>query len=132
MVKILQLETYEQLLQNDKKEKSNYNEILSKDSFITNPFLSAFYALVVTISNKPEIIIKSKNLLKSIITVLSQICEIDNIAIYYKKKRLLSVFSKILKELKNAPEAHDSLILLSKLFMYLLAKVGMKRRKNFI
>ena len=83
----------------------------------------------MTISNKPEIIIKSKNLLKSIITVMAQICEIDNIAIYYKKKRLLSVFSKILKELKNAPEAHDSLMFLSRLFMYLLAKVGMKRRK---
>ena len=130
IIKLLQLETYEQLLNSDKKEKQNYEEIISKESIITNPFLSAFYALIVTIANKPEIIIKSKNLLKSIITVLTQICEIDNIAIYYKKKRLISVFIKILKELKASSESNiqpDSLINITKLLMYLFAKIGLKR-----
>ena len=126
--KALVLETYDQLLSNDKDK--DYSEILSIECIITNPFLSAFYALIVTIANKPEIIIKSKNLLKSIITVLSQICEIENIAIYYKKKRLISVFCKILKELKNSKEALESLVYLSKLFMYLFAKIG-KKRRNF-
>ncbi len=92
--------------------------------------MSAFYALIVTISNKTEIIIKSKHLLKSIIGVLTQICEIDNIAIYYKKKRMISVFSKILKELMNSPEAQESLLQLCKIFLNLFAKIGIKRRKN--
>ena len=124
------METYEQLLVNDKKEKEKkLEEIISKDSFITNPFLSSFYALLVTISNKPEIIIKSKNLLKAIITVMSQICHIDNIAIYIKKKRLISVFSKILKELKNSQESNDTIIPITKLLMHLFAKIGQRRRK---
>lgn len=127
ILKLLELETYDQLVSAEKKEKKNYEEILSNDSILTNQFLSAFYALIVTIANKPEIIIKSKNLLKSVITVMSQICEIDNIAIYYKKKRLISVFCKILKELKNAKEAHDSLITIAKLLMNLFSKIGMKR-----
>jgi len=59
-----------------KDKTQNYNDILSQDSIITNQFLSTFYALIITIANKPTIIIKSKNLLKSIINVLSQICEI--------------------------------------------------------
>lgn len=67
--------------------------------------------------------------MRSIITVLSQICEIENIAIYYKKKRLISVFCKILKELKNSQESQDSLLQLSRLLMYVFAKIGFKRRK---
>jgi hypothetical protein len=122
----LQLETYEQILKNDKKDKTN-KEILTPDCFISNPFLAAFYALILTISNKPEIILKSRNLLRSILTVLSQICEIDNIAIYYKKKRLISVFMKIIKELKNSKDSQESLLQASKLVMHILAKVGKKR-----
>jgi len=53
----------------------------------------------------------------------------DNIAIYYKKKRLIKVFIKILKELKKAKEGQDSLIVLSNTFMFLFAKIGKKRRK---
>ena len=34
---------------------------------------------------------------------------LDNIAIYYKKKRLIKVFSKILKELKNSKEGQGYL-----------------------
>lgn len=133
IIKLLQLETYDQLLLNDKKEKDkSSSETLSPDCIITNPFLSAFYALIVTIGNKPEIIIKSKNLLKSIITVMSQICTIDNVAIYLKKKRLISVFCKILKELKGSSESQDSLPQISKLFMHLFAKIGFKRRKILI
>jgi hypothetical protein len=128
LVKILQLETFDQLMTNDKKEKVEKNEeMLTKDAIITNGFLSAFYALIVTIANKPEIITKSKNLLRSIITVLTQICGIDNVAIYYKKKRLISVFGKILKELKRNKDSQESLIHASKLFMSLFAKVGLKR-----
>jgi hypothetical protein len=125
IIELLQLETYEQLLNSEKKEKTK--EILTSDGFISNPFLAAFYALILTISNKPEIILKSRNLLRSILTVLSQICEIDNIAIYYKKKRLISVFMKIIKELKNSKENHDSLLQVTKLVMHIFAKIGKKR-----
>ena len=58
------------------KEKSKMVEILKDDSIITNQFLSTFYALIITISNKPAIITKSKNLLRSIANVFSQICDI--------------------------------------------------------
>jgi hypothetical protein len=132
ITKILQLETYESILKNAKKEKKNYEEILSPESFLTNQFLSAFFALVATISNKPEIILKSKNLLRSVLTVMTQICGIDNVAVYYKKKRLISNFSKILKELKlsykqDSNSSQDSFVAVSKLLMILFAKIGNKR-----
>ena len=75
----MNLETYDQILKNDdekEKEKSKMVEILKDNSIITNQFLSTFYALILTISNKPAIIAKSKNLLKSIANVFCQICEI--------------------------------------------------------
>ncbi len=74
----MELETFEKLTQNDEKEKDKAKmvEILKEDSIITNQFLSTFYALIVTISNKPAIIAKSKNLLRSTASVFSQICEI--------------------------------------------------------
>ncbi len=53
---------------------------------------------------------------------------LDNIAIYYKKKRLIKIFIKILKELKASKEGQESFIVLSKTFMYLFAKIGKKRR----
>ncbi len=76
----MELETFEKLTQNDEKEKDKAKmvEILKEDSIITNQFLSTFYALIVTISNKPAIIAKSKNLLRSTASVFSQICEIGN------------------------------------------------------
>jgi len=76
----LELETFDKLTQNDEKEKDKAKmvEILKEDSIITNQFLSTFYALIVTISNKPAIIAKSKNLLRSTASVFSQICEIGN------------------------------------------------------
>jgi len=62
---------------NESKDKNNnYNDILTNDCIITNQFLSTFYALVITVASKPTIIIKSKNLVNSIINVLSQICDI--------------------------------------------------------
>jgi hypothetical protein len=99
------------------------------DTFISNQFLSAFYALIVTIANKPEIILKSKNLLKNLMTIFVQICDIDNVGIYYKKKRLISVFVKILKELMKSPESEDSLLIICKLLNWLFAKIGNKRSK---
>lgn len=85
---------------NQNKEISSSN-IMSEHSFISNQFLYAFYALITTLSNKLNVLVKSKNLLKSIITVISQLCEIDNTVIFYKKKRLISVFDKIIKDLSN-------------------------------
>lgn len=118
-------------IKNEKKGKKEVkdSEIISNDCFISNPFLSAFYALIVTIANKPEIIIKSRNLLKNVITILTQICEIDNIAIYFKKKRLICVFMKILKELSKTGEAEDSLLQITKLLIRLFSKFGFRRGK---
>jgi hypothetical protein len=127
ITKLLQLETYEQILANVNKDKKNYEEFLETDSILTNSFISAFYALIVTISNKPDIVIKSKNLVRSVLTIMTQICEIDNVAIYYKKKRIISNFIKILKELKNNVETVDSLISTTKLLMNIFAKMGNKR-----
>lgn len=116
----------------DKEEKDiNYQESVASDSVLTEQFLSTFNGLIMTIANKPSIIVKSKNLLRSTVCVLSQICEIDNVAIFYKKKRLLKVFTKILKDLKKIPEAFESLIIHAKLFLHIFAKVG-KRRSNVI
>lgn len=119
--------------EDDNKEENNKEIIISENSFISNQFLSAFYALIVTISNKPEIIIKSKNLLKSVANVMCQICLIENIAIYYKKKRLLSVFAKIVKELNgiNTNEIKESLQVISSNFLYLFSKIGIRRSKSF-
>lgn len=82
IIGILELETYDKLTQNEdkdkEKEKAKMVEILRDDSIISNQFLSTFYALIVTISNKPAIIAKSKNLLRSTASVFSQICEIGN------------------------------------------------------
>jgi hypothetical protein len=125
IIQLLQLETYEQLLKNDKKDKNK--EILSQNGFISNPFLASLYSLILTIANKPEIILKSKSLLRNILNIISQITDIDNIAIYYKKKRLISVFYKILKELKNSKEHEDSLVQILKLVMYIFSKIGKKR-----
>ena len=103
------------------------SEILTSETFISNPFLSAFYALIVTIANKPEIVLRSKNLVKNLVTIFAQICSIDNVAIYYKKKRLISVFMKILKELSKNAENEDSLLTIFKLLNWLFAKLGNKR-----
>lgn len=133
ILKQIEVETYEEIKVNEKKEKfeRDSSEIISKDCFITNPFMSALYALIVTIANKPEIIVKSRSLLKNVLTILTQICDIDNIAIYYKKKRLISVFIKILKELFKSPEAEESLLHITKLLSWLFSKIGLKRRKKF-
>ena len=115
--------------QETEDDETNKENILSEKGVITNQFLSAFYALIVTISNKVEIIVKSKSLLKTISIVLSQICEIDSIALYYKKKRLISVFSKILKEMMNnySEDMKESLYNVSSSFLYVFAKIGRKR-----
>ena len=109
---------------NSEKEKILDSEILTSETFISNPFLSAFYALIVTIANKPEIVLRSKNLVKNLVTIFAQICSIDNVAIYYKKKRLISVFMKILKELSKNAENEDSLLTIFKLLNWLFAKLG--------
>jgi len=128
IIKLLEVSTYEEIKSEKKEKKDNLDsEIISKDCFISNPFLSAFYALSVTIANKPEIIIKSKNLLKNVLTILAQICDIDNISIYYKKKRLVTVFIKILKELSKTSETEDSLLQITKLLMWLFSKLGYRR-----
>lgn len=115
--------------QETEEDDTNKENILSEKGVITNQFLSAFYALIVTISNKVEIIVKSKSLLKTISIVLSQICEIDSIALYYKKKRLISIFSKILKEMVNnySEDMKESLFNVSSSFLYVFAKIGRKR-----
>lgn len=124
-----QIERLETEVEDPKDIKSD--DFVSEKSIISNQFLSAFYALIVTISNKPEIIIKSKNLLKSVVVVLSQIADIDNIAIYYKKKRLINVFGKILNELAKSDQSEviESLMVISKLYLYIFAKIGKKKGK---
>lgn len=84
---------------NKDKEKTMIDDYLNKETVLTYQFLSALYVLIVSISNKPEILYKSKVLLSIISKLLYQICQIDNIVLYYKKKRLTSVFIKILNEL---------------------------------
>ena len=127
ILSIIECDSLEQI--NEQKETLNKEETLSKDSIITNPFLSAIYSLIVTISNKPEIIQKSKNLLKILSIISAQIIEIDNIAIYYKKRRLISVYNTILKELKksNDESIESSLLVISKILMNLFSKIGLKR-----
>lgn len=130
--KLFDIENTADIKEDDEdKEENNKELIISENSFISNQFLSAFYALIVTISNKPEIIVKSKNLLKSVANVMCQICLIENIAIYFKKKRLLSVFAKIVKELNsiNTNEIKESLQVISSNFLYLFSKIGIKRSK---
>ena len=111
-------------------ETLSKEETLSKDSILTNHFLAAIYSLIVTISNKPEIIIKSKNLLRILTQISAQIAEIDNVAIFFKKRRLISVYNTIIKELKKSPEP-SNLIQITKLSMYIFSKIG-KRRPIYI
>ena len=128
ILSIIECDSIEQI--NEHKETLNKEETLSKDSIITNPFLSAIYSLIVTISNKPEIIQKSKNLLKILSIISAQIVEIDNIAIYYKKRRLITVYNTILKELKKTnidDNVESSLLIISKILMNLFSKIGFKR-----
>jgi hypothetical protein len=128
IIKLLQLETYDQLMLSEKEEKSKNEEILSKDSIITNIFLSSFYSLIATIANKSEVIFKSKNLLRAVVTVLTQICLIDKIAIYFKKKRILSLIAKIIKILHPPNKDSDHIsIEIAKVSICLFSKIGMKR-----
>ena len=84
--KLIECDTYDHLTEK-KEEELSKEETLSKDSILTNPFLSALYSLIVTISNKTEIILKSKHLLKILTTLSAQIVEIDNVGLYFKKRR---------------------------------------------
>jgi hypothetical protein len=128
---LLQLETYDQLREatsNGKEEKIKDEEYLAKDSLITNSFLTSFYSLIIAMSNKQEIVVKSKNLLRSVLTVMTQICEIDKIAIYFKKKRIISIFIKILKILRSIQKDNEEyFIQVAKIAMCFFAKIGMKR-----
>ena len=128
---LLQLETYDQIMEAtsyDKEEKIKEEEYLKKDSLITNSFLSSFYYLITAMSNKQEIVVKSKNLLRSVLTVMTQICEIDKIAIYFKKKRIISIFIKILKILRSIQKDNEEyFIQVAKIAMSFFAKIGMKR-----
>ena len=126
--KLIECDTYEHLTEK-KEEELSKEETLSKDSILTNPFLSALYSLIVTISNKTEIILKSKHLLKILTTLSAQIVEIDNVGLYFKKRRLISVFNTIIKELKKSTDenVHSSLIQITKLTMFIFSKIGIRR-----
>ena len=128
IIKLLQLETYDQLMLSEKEEISKNEEILTKDSIITNSFLTSFYSLIATIANKSEVILKSKILIRSVLTVLTQICQIDKIAIYFKKKRILSIITKIIKILYQPNKDSDNLsIEIAKISISFFSKIGMKR-----
>lgn len=125
---LIQCDTYEHLTEKKEDELSK-EETLSKDSILTNPFLSSLYSLIVTVSNKTDIILKSKHLLKVLTTLSAQIVEIDNVALYFKKRRLISVYNTIIKELKKSTDesVQGSLIQIVKLSMYIFAKIGIRR-----
>ena len=127
ILSLVECDTVEQL--NEKKEELNKEENLSEDSILSNVFLASMYSLIVTITNKPELILKSKNLLRYVTMLSSQIVEIDNVAIYYKKRRLISSYSTIIKEMRKSQDdsMRPYLILTTKLIMLLFSKIAYKR-----
>ena len=133
ILSLIECDTVEQL--NEKKEELNKEETLSEDSILSNVFLASMYSLIVTITNKPELILKSKNLLRYVTMLSSQIVEIDNVAIYYKKRRLISCYSTIIKEMRKSQDdsMKSYLILNTKLIMLLFSKIAYKRPKiNYV
>ena len=127
ILSLVECDTVEQL--NEKKEELNKEENLSEDSILSNVFLASIYSLIVTITNKPELILKSKNLLRYVTMISSQIVEIDNVAIYFKKRRLISSYSTIIKEMRKSQDdlMRPYLILTTKLIMLLFSKIAYKR-----
>lgn len=125
---LIQCDTYEHLTEKKENELSK-EENLSKDSILTNAFLSSIYSLIITLSNKTEIILKSKHLLKALTTISAQIVEIDNVGLYFKKRRLIKVYSTIIKELKKSADENvqGNLVQIVKLSMYIFSKIGIRR-----
>ena len=127
ILSLVECDTVEQL--NEKKEELNKEETLTENSILSNVFLASIYSLIVTITNKPELILKNKNLLRHITMISVQIVEIDNVAIYYKKRRLISNYNTIIKEMRKSTDEsmRPYLLLISKLIMLLFSKIGYKR-----
>ena len=125
MIKSLLLEKLQE--EQEEVQKDIYTNALEKNEFLTPEFLSALNALILTVSNKPEAVVKSKTLLKSILRIVSQVAEIDNIAVFYKKKRHLKLFTKIIKDLNKMPEAKATLDGVLPLICFIFAKIGIRR-----
>ena len=126
----IECESSDKIKENENKQEELIGEnYLSSNSIITYQFLNMIYSLIATISNKPDIIIKSKNLVKIILIISSQIIEIDFISYYFKRKRLISAFLNILKiVMKSNPEKNqESFIIVIKILMKIFSKLGMKR-----
>ena len=118
---------------NEEDDNEEKEKVQIDDTILTNQFLNAFYALIVTISNKPEVIIKSKNLVRSCISVFAQLSNIKNVVIFIKKKRLISVFHKIIKELyknKDSNEDKEQFQVNLEIFLNIYAKIGKNRGMN--
>lgn len=120
-------------IEKKKISKENIDKISMENTILTSQFLNTFYALAITISNKPDIILKSRYLVRTCISVFSQIADIENVVIYIKKKRLISIFFKIIKELNKNKDSTDHKEQFNKnlkIFLCLFAKIGKNRCKK--
>lgn len=126
----IECESLDKIKENENKQDELIGEnYLSNNSIITYQFLNMIYSITATISNKPDIIIKSRNLVKIILIISSQIVEIDFIANYFKHKRLISALVNILKVLlkSSSEKTKESLIVVTRIEMKIFSKIGMRR-----